>query len=63
MTRLLSPGHKVNRLFKIFKKFYGRHTDLAGQYKKNVCQMFYRSISEMIFRFDGFADDRIDKIS
>ena len=24
---------------------YGRHTDLVGQYKKNVCQMFADSIS------------------
>ena len=25
--------------------FYGRHTDLVGQYKENVCQMFADSIS------------------
>ena len=24
---------------------YGRHTDLVGQYKKNICQMFADSIS------------------
>ena len=36
---------EVNRLFNTFKKFYGRHTDLVGQYKKNVCQMFADSIS------------------
>ena len=40
VTRLLSQGYKVNRLSNTFKKFYGRHTDLVGQYKKNVCQMF-----------------------
>ena len=40
MTRLLSLGYKINRLSNTFKKFYGRHTDLVGQYKKNVCQMF-----------------------
>ena len=45
MTRLLSQGYKVNRLSNTFKKFYGRHTDLVGQYKKNVCQMFADSIS------------------
>ena len=45
MTRLLSQGYKVNRLFNTFKKFYGRHTDLVGQYKKNVWQMFADSIS------------------
>ena len=36
----LSQGYKVNCLSNTFKKFYGRHTDLVGQYKKNVCQMF-----------------------
>ena len=36
MTRLLSQGYRVNRLSNTFKKFYGRHTDLVGQYKKNV---------------------------
>ena len=45
VTRLLSQGHKVNRLSHTFKKFYGRHTDLVGQYKKRVCQMFADSIS------------------
>ena len=39
VTRLLSQGYKVNRLSNtlIIKKFYGRHTDLVGQYKKHVC--------------------------
>ena len=45
VTRLLSQGYKANRLSNTFKKFYGRHTDLVGQYKKNVCQMFNDSIS------------------
>ena len=45
VTRLLSQGYKVNCLSNTFKKFYGRHTDLVGQYKKNVCQMFPDSIS------------------
>ena len=40
-----SQGYKVNRLSNTFKKCYGRHTDLVGQYKKNVCQMFADSIS------------------
>ena len=44
VERLLSQGYKVNRLSNTFKKFYGRHTDLVGQYKKNVCQMFADSI-------------------
>ena len=45
VARLLSQGYKVNRLSNTLKKFYGRHTDLVGQYKKNVCQMFADSIS------------------
>ena len=45
VTKLLSQGCKVNRLSNTFKKFYGRHTDLVGHYKKNVCQMFADSIS------------------
>ena len=40
VTRLLSQGYKINRLSNTFKKFYGRNTDLVGQYKKNVYQMF-----------------------
>ena len=45
VTRHLSQGYKVNHLSNTFKKFYGRHTNLVGQYKKNVCQMFADSIS------------------
>ena len=45
VTRLLSQGYKVNRLSNTFKKFNGRHTDLVGQYKKSVCEMFADSIS------------------
>ena len=45
VTRLLSQGYKLNCLSNTFKKFYGRHTDLVGQYRKNVCQMFADSIS------------------
>ena len=45
VTRLLSQGYEVNRLSNTFKKFYGRHTDLVGQYRKDVCQMFAHSIS------------------
>ena len=40
MTRVLSQGYKVNRLSDTFEKFYGRHTDIVGHYKKIVCQMF-----------------------
>ena len=49
VTRLLSQGYKVNRLSITFKKFYGRHIDKVGQYKKNVCQMFADSISDFHF--------------
>ena len=64
VTRLLSQGYKVNRLSNKFKKFYRRHTDLVGQHRKDVCQMFADSLSvEMIFIFDGFADGQINKIS
>ena len=56
VTRRLLQGYKVNHLSNIFKKFYGRHTDLVGQYKKNVCQMFADSISWNDFHFYGFAD-------
>ena len=45
VTRLLSQGYKVNHLSNTFKKLYGRHTDLVGEYKKIVCQMFADSIS------------------
>ena len=45
VTRLLSQGYEVNRFSNTFKKFYGRHTDLVGQYKKSICQMFADSIS------------------
>ena len=45
VTRLLSQGYKANCLSNTFMKFYGRHMDLVGQYKKNVCQMFADSIS------------------
>ena len=45
VKRLLSQGYKINRSSNTFQKFYGRHTDLVGQYNKNVCQMFADSIS------------------
>ena len=60
VARRLSHGYKVNRLSNTFKKFYGRHTDRVGQYRKDVCQMFADS---MIFIFDGFANGQINKIS
>ena len=51
VTRLLSQGYKVNRLSNTLEKSYGRHNDLVGQYKKNVCQMFADSISLNDFYF------------
>ena len=43
---------------------YGRHTDLVGQYKKNVCQMFVDSISWNDFHFLWICrwPGQIDKI-
>ena len=61
MTRRLSQGYKVNRLSNTFKKFYGRHTDLVGQYKKMSAKCLLILSVEMIFMFYGFADGRIDK--
>ena len=63
MKRLLSQGYKVNRLSNTFKKFYGRNTDLVGQYKKNVSKCLLILSVEMIFYFDGFANGQINKIS
>ena len=51
VTRLLLQGYKVNRLSNTFKKSYGRYSDLVGQYKENVCQMFTDSISWNDFHF------------
>ena len=63
VTRLLLQGYKVNRLSNAFKKLYGRHTDLVGQYKKISAKCLLSLSVEMIFISDGFADGRIDKIS
>ena len=54
VKRLLSQGYKINRLFNTFKKFYGRHTDLVGQYKNNICQMFADCTSQNNF-FSDFS--------
>ena len=57
MTSLLSQGYKVNCLSMItFKKFYGRHTDLVGQYKEMSAKCLLILSVEMIFIFYGFAD-------
>ena len=63
MTRLMSQDYKVKRLSNTFKKFNGRHTDLVGQYKKNVCQMFADSVSENDLHFFRICRGRIDEIS
>ena len=44
-TKLYLQSYKVTCLCDTVKKFYDKHTDLVGQYKKNVCQMFADSIS------------------
>ena len=63
MTRLLSRGYKVNHLSNTVEKFYGRHTDLVGQYKKMSVKCLLILSVEIIFIFDGFADGQINKIS
>ena len=64
MTRLLSQGYKVDRLSNTFKKFYGRRTDLVGQYKKNVSKcLLILSVNEMIFIFDGFELIKLAKMA
>ena len=63
MIRLLSQGCKVNHLSNIFKKFYGRHTNLVKQYKKMSPKCLLILSVKTIFIFDGFDDGRIDKIS
>ena len=64
MTRRPSQGYKINHLSNTFKKFYGRHTDLVGKYKKSICQMFADSISlNDFYFFYGFANAQINKIS
>ena len=63
VTRLLSQGYKVNRLSNTFKKFYGRHTVLVGQYKKVSAKCLLILSVEMIFIFDRFANAQINKIS
>ena len=37
VTRLLSQGYKVKIVCPSHLKFYGRLTDLVGQYKENIC--------------------------
>ena len=63
VTRLLSQGYKGNCLSNTFKKFYGRHTDLVGQYKKVSVKCLLILSVQMIFVCDGFANAQINKIS
>ena len=63
VTRLLSKGYKCNRLSNTFKKFYGRHTDLVGRYKKSVCQMFDDSTSYIDTHFCQFAMAELIKLA
>ena len=56
VKRLLSQGYKINHLSNTFKKFYGRHIDLVGKYKKNVCQMidlFFRFVKAKLIKLAG----------
>ena len=49
VTRLLSQCYKISRLFNTFEKFYGRHTDLVGQYKKMSVRCLLIVPVKMIF--------------
>ena len=60
---LVTQRYKVNRLSNTFKKFYGRHTDLVGQYRRMFAKCLLILLVEMIFIFDGFDDGQINKIS
>ena len=62
MTRLLSQGYKVNHLSNTCNKFYSRHIDLVGQYKKMSVKCLLILSVKMIFIFYGFADGQINKI-
>ena len=66
VTRYLLQRYRVNRLSDTFKKFYGRYTDLVGQYEKNVRQMSFDSISKkivfkgkLVFFKENFWEGRI----
>ena len=45
----------MNRLSYTFRKFYSRHADLVGQYKKNVCRTFDDSTSSDLIKFAKMA--------
>ena len=61
MTRLLSQGYTINRLSNTFNKFYGRHTDSVGQYKKMSVKCFAVVPVKMI-NFFQICQSWIDKI-
>ena len=63
MARLLSQGCKVNRLSNTSKKLYGRHTDLVGQYEKNVCKVFAFSVNKTDVHFFQICHGQVDKVS
>ena len=51
MTKRLSQGYKVNHLSNTLKKFYGRHTDLCGQYKNMSAKCLLILSVKMIYIF------------
>ena len=63
VTGRLSQGCKFDRLSNTFAKFYDRHTDLVGSTREMSAKCLLILSVEMIFVFDGFADDQINKIS
>ena len=43
--------------------FYGRHTDLVGQYKENICEVFADSISKDDTYFCEFVKAELIKLA
>ena len=60
--KTLSQGYKVNRLSNTFKRFYGRHTDLAGQYKRKMSIKCFL-IVPVKMTFPGFVKAELIKLA
>ena len=64
MTRLLSQGYKVDRLYNTFLRNSIADTLIwLDDTRKMSAKCLLILSVEMIFIFDGFADGRINKIS
>ena len=60
--KIFNTALQSNRLSNTFKKFHGRHTDLVGQYQKNVSNVcrFYQL---KCFKFWGFVMAELIKLA